>query len=101
MSKLGVRVTIWPEIDEYDLLVEFDKKKRWAIDVKDWEHMYQSIKEVNYRLDATETFVVFPDEREETLRINVVRQQIEKELGGVRLKLISEIILEAKKILGK
>ncbi|MDJ0773568.1 MAG: Fis family transcriptional regulator [Mastigocoleus sp. MO_167.B18] len=101
LSKLGVRVTIWPEIDEYDLLVEFDKKKRWAIDVKDWEHMYQSIKEVNYRLDATETFVVFPDEREETLRINVVRQQIEKELGGVRLKLISEIILEAKKILGK
>ena len=102
LSKLGVRVTIWPQIDEYDLLVEFDKKKRWAIDVKDWAYMHRSIKEVNRRWDAAETFVVFPDERKEDLRINVlVDQGIEKELGGVRLKLISEIISEAKKILGK
>jgi hypothetical protein len=101
LSKLGVRVTLWAEIDEYDLLVEFDKKRRWAINVKDWQHLYKGIEDINYRFDATETFVVFPDEREETLRIKVVREQKEKELGGVKLRLISEILSEAKTILNK
>lgn len=66
LRKLGVKVTLWAEIDEYDLLVEFDNKRRWAIDVKDWVCIYPSIKDVAYRFDAKETFVVFPDEREET-----------------------------------
>ncbi|MGK7898378.1 MAG: Fis family transcriptional regulator [Xenococcus sp. (in: cyanobacteria)] len=100
--KLGLKVTLWAEIDEYDLLVEFDKKRRWAIDVKDWAHLYEDgLNKVNYRFDATETFVVFPDEREETLRLKVVREQKEKELKGVKLRLISEILAEAKNILDK
>ena len=81
---MGIRVTLWPEIDEYDLLVELDKNNRWAIDVKDWVSIHPYITEVNYRFDATKTLVVFPDEREDTLRIGVVRKQIEKELGGVK-----------------
>jgi hypothetical protein len=100
--KLGLRVTLWAEIDEYDLLVEFDKKRRWAIDVKDWVCIYpHHIEKVNYRFDATETFVVFPDEREKTLRLKVIREQEEKKLKGVKLRLISEILSEAKDIVNK
>ena len=102
LKKLGLRVTLWAEIDEYDLLVEFDKKRRWAIDVKDWVCIYpHHIKKVNYRFDATETFVVFPDEREETLRLKMIREQQEKELKGVKLRLISEILSEARNILNQ
>ena len=54
---------------------------------------------VEYRSDATETFIVFPDEREDKLRIQVVRQQLEPELGGVRLMLMGEIISQAEKIM--
>ena len=100
LTKLGIRVTLWPEIDEFDLLVEFSNKIRWAIDVKDWSYLDEErLQKVEYRFDATETFIVFPDEREDELRIKVVRQQLEPELGGVRLMLISEIISKAEKII--
>ena len=59
------------------------------------------MRSVEYRFDTTETFVVFPDERESVLRIAVERQRLEPELGGVRLKLVKEILKEAKKILEK
>jgi hypothetical protein len=102
LTKLGVRVTLWPEIDEFDLLVEFGRKVRWAIDVKDWSYLDEErLRNVQYRFDTTETFVVFPDERDEALRIKVVRQQLEPELGGVRLMLVNEIISQAQKILKK
>lgn len=102
LTKLGFRVTLWPFVDEFDLLVELSRKVRWAIDFKDWSSLDEErLKEVQYRFDATETFVVFPDEREESLRIQVVREQLEPELGGVRLKLFSEIIAEAQAFLEK
>ncbi|MDJ0713067.1 MAG: hypothetical protein QNJ54_02455 [Prochloraceae cyanobacterium] len=102
LSKLGIRVTLWPKIDRYDLLVEFSKKLRWAIDVKDWSYLdLDRLQTVNYQLETKETFVVFPDDRENNLRVKVVRQEIEPELKGVRLKLISEIIEQAKAILNK
>ncbi|BBD63289.1 Fis family transcriptional regulator (plasmid) [Nostoc sp. HK-01] len=102
LTKMGVRVTLWPEIDKFDLLVEFSKKVRWAIDVKDWSYLdEQRLKEVKYRFDTTETFIVFPDERNDVLRIEVERQRLEPELENVRLKLVSEIISQAKKILEK
>jgi hypothetical protein len=102
LTKLGVRVTLWPEIDEFDLLVEFSKKVRWAIDVKDWSYLDEErLAKVQYRFDTTETFVVFPDEREEALRIEVRREQLEPKLGGVRLMLMNEVIFQAEKIQGK
>jgi hypothetical protein len=102
LTKMGIRVTLWPLIDEFDLLVEFGRKVSWAIDVKDWSYLDEErLKSVQYYPDATETFVVFPDEREESLRIKVVRQQIEPELGGVRLMLMSEIIAMAQNKLQK
>lgn len=102
LTKLGVRVTLWPFVDEFDLLVELPRKVRWAIDVKDWSSLNKErLLNVQYRLDATETFVVFPDEREDLLRIEVVREQLEPELNGVRLRLFSEIIAKAKAVLKK
>ncbi len=99
LTRLGVRVTLWPQIDEYDLLVELPRKVRWAIDVKDWGHLrLDRLKKVQYRLDANEPFVVFPDER--SLRLAVVRDEYEAKLGGVRLLLISELIVKVKEILG-
>ncbi|MBD1922943.1 Fis family transcriptional regulator [Microcoleus sp. FACHB-831] len=99
LTKLGVRVTLWPNVDEFDLLVELSRKVRWAIDVKDWSCLDEErLQKVKHRPDATETFVVFPHEREESLRIKVVREQFEPELGGVRLMLFSEIIAKAKEI---
>ena len=99
LTHLGVRVTLWPQIDEYDLLVELPRKVRWAIDVKDWGYLrLDRLKKVQYRLDVNETFVVFPDER--SLRLAVVRDEYEAELGGVRLLLNSELITKVKQILG-
>ena len=72
LTRLGVRVTLWPQIDEYDLLVELPRKIRWAIDVKDWGHLrLDLLKKVIYRLDVNETFVVFIDES--SLRLALVR----------------------------
>lgn len=102
LSKLGVKVTLWPKIDAFDLLVEFSRKRRWAIDVKDWSSLHREMLEkVAYQPDVQETFVVFPDEREEALRIQAIRQDIEPELGGVKLRLMSEIIKEARAIVEK
>jgi REase associating with pPIWI_RE/pPIWI_RE three-gene island domain Y len=107
LTKLGIRVTLWPEIDEFDLLVEFSKKIRWAIDVKDWsyldeERLQKTREKLQRRLsEFTELFIVFPNEREKALRITVVRQQLEPSLGGLRLKLVSEIISQAEKVLEK
>jgi hypothetical protein len=102
LSKLGVRVTLWPQIDEFDLLVEFSRRLRWAIDVKDWSYLDEErLQKVQYRPDAKETFIVFPYSRERELGIKVVRKKLEPSLNGVRLKLISEVIAEAKTILKK
>ncbi|HEY9691024.1 MAG TPA: hypothetical protein V6D15_02340 [Oculatellaceae cyanobacterium] len=100
LSQLGIRVTLWPEIDEYDLLVDFGHKQRWGIDVKDWSYLdRERLEKVKYRSELKATYVVFPDANEHYLRIRVVRDRLEPELGGVKLRLISEIIDAAKAIL--
>jgi hypothetical protein len=100
LSELGIRVTLWPHIDQYDLLVELTRKVRWAIDVKDWTYLDEErLKRVQYQAETTETFIVFPDEREDYLRIRVRREQLEPELQGVRLRLFSEVIADANAIM--
>ncbi|NER34755.1 MAG: Fis family transcriptional regulator [Oscillatoria sp. SIO1A7] len=102
LSKLGLKVTLWPRVDKFDLLVEFGRKLSWAIDVKDWSSLDEEhLKEVKYQPDFQETFIVFPDEREKSLRTRVMRQELEPKLGGIKLRLIGEIIDEAKAILEK
>lgn len=110
LNEIGVHnVKLWPEIDEFDLLVEFSKKNRWAIDVKDWaylggeddERLQNAVRKLQNRSNFKETFIVFPDRREKQLSIRARREQLEPLLGGVRLKLISEIIDQAKEVLKK
>ena len=99
LKKLGAGVTLWPNIDEYDLRVEFKSGVTWAIDVKNWCYLNEKrLHKVQSIRDAAKTFVVFPDEREDDLRIKGRRRELHKELKGVSLKFISEIIKEAKKI---
>jgi len=93
LTRLSVRATLYPQIDEYDLLVELPRNVRWMIDVKDWGYLrLDRLKQVHYCLDANETFVVFPDARKDHLRLEVVRDEYEAELGGVRLHFMSEVI---------
>lgn len=106
LTSMGVSVTLWPEIDEFDLLVEFSKKIRWAIDVKDWSYLDEErldkVKQkLQCRSDFTQTLIVFPEAREQVLRIQVRRKNIEPKLGGLRLRLDKEIMDEADKILKK
>lgn len=97
LSQLGIQSTLWPEIDEYDLLIDFGYRRRWAIDVKDWSYLnLDRLKAVQFRSDVKKTYVVFPDANEEQLRIKVLRKRLEPDLRGVRLRLISEIVAEAK-----
>lgn len=99
-KELKKGVTLWPDIDKYDLRVEFKSGVTWAIDVKDWSYLNEErLHKVQSIHDADKTFVVFPDEREKFLRIKGRRRELHKELKGVRLKLMSEIIREAKKII--
>lgn len=102
LRKLGFSITLWPEVDKFDLLVEFGRKIRWAIDVKDWSGWNEEwLKQVNYRFECQETWIVFPNEREEVLQVKEMRKVLEPELSGVRLKLMSEVIDRAKSIVEK
>ncbi|MDY7008692.1 MAG: Fis family transcriptional regulator [Cyanobacteriota bacterium] len=100
LTNLGAKVTLWPHVDWYDLLVELPGNIKWAIDVKDWSYITpERVKEVRVQSEATETFIVIPDARE-SLRIPVIRRQkaYRDALGKLQLKLSSEIFEAAKKI---
>lgn len=99
LTNLGAKVTLWPHVDWYDLLVELPGNIKWAIDVKDWSYITsEKVKEVRYQSEATKTFIVIPDARE-SLHIPTIRKQKQYRdaLGGLQLKLSSEIIKAAKK----
>lgn len=101
LTRLGMRATLYPQIDEYDLLVELPGNVRWMIDVKDWAYLrLDRLKQVHFCRDADETFIVFPDARKEHLRLEVVRDEYEAELSGMRLHLISEVLERAEAIVG-
>ncbi len=101
LEGLGAKVTMWPNVDWYDLLVELPKGVKWAIDVKDWSYLTpQRLEDVRSQPEATQTLVVFPDERDDYLRIPIIRNQKQyspKALRGLQLKLISEVVKAAKK----
>lgn len=101
LIKLGVKVTLYPQIDKYDLLVELPGKIRWAIDVKDWGYLHlERLQRVQHCRDADETFIVFPRDREAQIRLQVLRDEYEAQLGGVRLRQIEELIAMVETIVG-
>lgn len=100
LINLGAKVTLYPQIDKYDLLVEFPNFQKWAIDVKDWSFVTKErLAKVQYQPDVDATFVVFPDAND--LNIPAMRQRKEfksQALKGLQLRLISEVIKQAKDI---
>ncbi len=100
---VGIKVTLYPQVDRYDLLVEFPNSQKWAIDVKDWSYVTKErLLKVRYQTDVDATFVVFPDSND--LNIPAIRQIKEfkpQALKGLQLKLVSEIIKQANKIIKK
>lgn len=97
---VGVKVTLYPQIDRYDLLVELPNSQKWAIDVKDWSYVNKErLLKVKCQPDVDATFVVFPDAND--LNLPAIRQRKEfkpQALKGLQLRLISEIIRQAKEI---
>lgn len=100
LINLGAKVTLYPQIDKYDLLVECPNSQKWAIDVKDWSFVTKKkLAKVYYQPDVDATFVVFPDAND--LNIPAMRQRKEfkpQALKGLQLRLISEVIKQAKEI---
>lgn len=95
----GVRVTLWPDVDECDLILHLPRNIRWALDVKDWSYVHDQVREVHRRSDTSRTIVVFPDERRVPLR--AMREQLEPELDGVELRSMQEVLAEVARVTGK
>ena len=100
LVELGAKVTLYPQIDRYDLLVEFPNSQKWAIDVKDWSYVSKErLSKVSCQLGVNATFVVFPDAND--LNIPAIRKRKEfqpQALKGLQLRLISEIVRQAKEV---
>lgn len=98
LVELGAKVTLYPQIDRYDLLVEFPNSQKWAIDVKDWSYISEErLSKVKCQPDVDATFVVFPDEND--LNIPAIRKRKKFQppaLKGLQLRSIGEIIKAAK-----
>jgi hypothetical protein len=99
LVELGAKVTLYPQIDRYDLLVELPTQ-RWAIDVKDWSYVSEErLSKVKCQPNVDATFVVFPDEND--LNIPAIRKRKKfqpQALKGLQLRTIGEIIKAAKEI---
>lgn len=95
----GLRVTLWPDVDAYDLLVHLPRNIRWALDVKDWSDVHEQVHEIERRYDAARTVVVFPDERH--LPLSAIREQLEPELDGVELRSVTEVLAEISRASGQ
>lgn len=100
LNNLGAKVTLYPQIDKYDLLVEFPNSKKWAIDVKDWSFVTKErLAKVYCQPDGDATFVVFPDTNDLNIPAMSQRKEFKPQaLKGLQLKLISEVIKQAKEI---
>lgn len=100
LVELGALVTLYPQTDRYDLLVEFPNSQKWAIDVKDWSYVSEErLSKVKCQPDVDATFVVFPDEND--LNIPAIRKRKKfqpQALKGLHLRSIGEIIKAAKEI---
>ena len=69
LKRLNLKeVTLYPELDKYDLHLVFPNKTIWAVDVKFWESAYNLAKNVTCAIPRlkqqpyNESFFVFPDE---------------------------------------
>lgn len=63
-SKIHFQLTLWPNLDAYDLQITFPDGEVWAVDVKDWSSPYilaQRVKPFRTNPPWDKAFFVFPD----------------------------------------
>ena len=95
----GVTVTLWPEADRYDLLVEKNEISRWAIDVKDYASEFTlsnllRLSKPPYKKDVKFYYVV-PDYRER-MTSGYVRK-LRKLAPHAKIQLMSTLVREVVK----
>lgn len=64
----GVHCTLYPNLDAYDLLIEFPNGKRWAVDLKDYKRAVSlafALRDKPFKFEPRwdKAFYVFPDYR--------------------------------------
>jgi hypothetical protein len=62
----GLTCQLWPEVDSYDLYVEFSDRERWAVDMKDVSNPTGLAATANHFRNSPEwdqAFFVFPEHR--------------------------------------
>ncbi len=64
----GVRVTLWPQRDRYDLHVE-SSDTVWRADVKDWSNAVALADRLRRQQPEAEMYVVLPDRRRHQLAV--------------------------------
>jgi hypothetical protein len=100
LSKIpNLSVTLWPEADRYDLLVEKKGSFKWALDVKDYSSEYSLglllCKMSAPRVQGADFFYVIPDHRERMNRGYLHR--LKKLLpGNIKIKFVSELLQNAQ-----
>jgi hypothetical protein len=77
LSKMGLRVILYPDLDKYDLQITFPDQTIWAVDVKSWRLARELARNLIKNFDANsekevipqipdsrheKSFFVFPDE---------------------------------------
>lgn len=64
LEKLGLRVRLYPNFDQYDLEVIF-KKCSWAVDIKDYSNPYTLVNKIKtFESNSSErSFILVPDKR--------------------------------------
>jgi hypothetical protein len=66
LSRLHLKVELWPKLDTFDLYVCFPGGDCWAVDVKDWTNPVQlayGVTPFSPTPEWTRAFFVFPNER--------------------------------------
>lgn len=95
----GVTVTLWPEADRYDLLVEKNRISRWAIDVKDYASEFTLSNLLRqskppYKKDV-KFYYVIPDYRERMT--SGYLQKLRKLAPNAKIQLMSTFVREVIK----
>jgi len=74
-SLWGIRLSLYPQLDAYDLLIEFINGQRWAVDLKDHKQAARlaiaiNLKPFKYDPSWDRAFYVFPNYRANEVYLN-------------------------------
>ena len=64
----GVSVTLWPNLDQYDLLIQIGESQL-KIDVKDWSNAFALAKAISNDRNTESLIYVVPDDRRQQVKI--------------------------------